>query len=71
MDLHNYVDLNRRLNVTEQKFKESWQVITEKFAAVKKGVSTELPTAEEIEKSKKAWKELKEINQAMNNLHMN
>jgi hypothetical protein len=70
MSLNNYVYLNKRLNATEKKFKESWRVITEKFAAIKNGTSNDFPTAEEIAKSKKAWNELLEISQAMNNLHL-
>ena len=71
MSLRNYIDLNRRLNATEEKFKESWQVITEKFAAVKNGTGTELPTVEEIAKSKQAWYKLMEISQRLNSMHLN
>ncbi len=71
MSLKNYLELNRRLNATEQKFKASCKVIADKFAAVKNGTSCELPTAEEISQSKKAWQELHDIGQAMNRLHWN
>ncbi len=70
MSLNNYLELNRRLNTTEKKFKDSWQLISAKFTAVKNGVSNELPTVEEIAKIKKIWQDLIEIGQAMNNLHM-
>ena len=66
---NSYIDLNKKLNATEKKFKESWRVIIEKTSAIKKGTSNDFPTAEEIAKSKKAWNDLIEIRQAMNNLH--
>lgn len=66
---NSYLDLNKKLNATEKKFKESWRVITEKVTAIKNGTSTDFPTAEEIAESKKAWNDLIEIRQAMNNLH--
>jgi hypothetical protein len=69
--LKNYLELNKRLNATEQKFKSSCKVIADKFAAVKNGTSSELPTVEEISQIKKAWQELLEIGQAMNKLHWN
>lgn len=68
--MNNYIDLNKRLNATEKKFKDSWEIVTGKFTAVKNGTSTELPTLEEITKSKKAWNELMEVSQTLNNLHL-